>query len=179
MFKYLNAFEFNEKVSFDLSLARGLDYYTGLIYEIVLTDSTLGIGSISGGGRYDDLIGMFSQNQIPSVGGSIGLERLFGILEAKYRNKVKTNECAVLVATVGSIPVEEKLKVLGKLWKAGIKAETLYVEKAKADKQINHAFDNEIPFILFIGETELQTGQLNLKILYKHEQVQVPLATLG
>ena len=81
LFKYLDAFEMNSKVAFDLSLARGLDYYTGLIYEIVLTDATLGIGSISGGGRYDDLIGMFSQNQIPSVGGSIGLERLFSILE--------------------------------------------------------------------------------------------------
>jgi histidyl-tRNA synthetase len=58
---------------------------------------------------------------------------------------------------------------LGKLWDADIKAETLYVEKAKADKQISHAFENEIPFILWIGENELQTGVLTLKILYKKE----------
>ena len=110
---------------------------------------------------------MFSQNQIPSVGGSIGLERLFFILEEKFKGKIKTNECEVLVATVGPVKVEDKLRILGKLWKAGIKAETLYIEKAKADKQISHAFDNEIPLILWIGETELQTGQLNLKVKQK------------
>lgn len=81
------------KVSFDLSLARGLDYYTGIIYEIVLTDKTTELGSISGGGRYDNLIGMFCQHQIPAVGGSMGIERLFNILEAKYKNKVKQNAC--------------------------------------------------------------------------------------
>ena len=81
------------KVSFDLSLARGLDYYTGLIYEIVLTDKTTELGSISGGGRYDGLIGMFCQHQIPAVGGSIGIERIFTILEKKYADKVKENAC--------------------------------------------------------------------------------------
>ncbi len=84
LFEYLEAMDRIKKVSFDLSLARGLDYYTGLIYEIVLTDKTTELGSISGGGRYDDLIGMFSQYKIPSVGGSIGIERLFTILEKKY-----------------------------------------------------------------------------------------------
>lgn len=73
LFTYLIALERIEKVSFDLSLARGLDYYTGVIYEIVLTDKKNELGSISGGGRYDNLIGMFCQHQIPSVGGSIGI----------------------------------------------------------------------------------------------------------
>lgn len=81
------------KVSFDLSLARGLDYYTGVIYEIVLTDKKTELGSISGGGRYDNLIGMFCQHQIPAVGGSLGIERLFTILEQNYKNKTKENEC--------------------------------------------------------------------------------------
>jgi histidyl-tRNA synthetase len=67
-------------MSFDLSLARGLDYYTGLIYEAVLTDSDK-FGSIAGGGRYDDLLGMFSSKSIPAVGVSIGIERVFNILE--------------------------------------------------------------------------------------------------
>jgi len=103
LFNYLTAFERIGKVSFDLSLARGLDYYTGLIFEIVLTDKKTELGSISGGGRYDNLIGMFCQNQIPSVGGSIGIERLFTILENKYKEKVKENACEVLVATVGKV----------------------------------------------------------------------------
>lgn len=73
LFSYLQAMQRINKVSFDLSLARGLDYYTGLIFEIVLTDKKCELGSISGGGRYDNLIGMFSQHQIPSVGGSLGI----------------------------------------------------------------------------------------------------------
>ena len=73
LFKYLKAFDRLGKVSFDFSLARGLDYYTGIIFEIVLTDKTTELGSISGGGRYDNLIGMFCSHQIPAVGGSIGI----------------------------------------------------------------------------------------------------------
>lgn len=93
LFSYLKAFDRIGKVSFDLSLARGLDYYTGIIFEIVLTDKTKELGSISGGGRYDNLIGMFCSHQIPSIGGSIGIERLFNILEEKYASKVKQNAC--------------------------------------------------------------------------------------
>ena len=73
LFTYLTAMKRIAKVSFDLSLARGLDYYTGIIYEIVLTDKKNELGSISGGGRYDGLIGMFCQYEIPAVGGSIGI----------------------------------------------------------------------------------------------------------
>lgn len=126
LFTYLKAFDRIAKVSFDLSLARGLDYYTGLIFEIVLTDKTKELGSISGGGRYDNLIGMFCSHQIPSVGGSIGIERLFSILEEKYMNKVKQNACEVLVATIGKVPVEAKLNILGKLWNLNIKAEVSF-----------------------------------------------------
>lgn len=73
-----------DSIILDLSLARGLDYYTGVIYEAVLIDET-GIGSIASGGRYDQLIGMFSNKQIPAVGISIGIERLFVIIEEKYK----------------------------------------------------------------------------------------------
>jgi histidyl-tRNA synthetase len=69
---------------FDLSLARGLDYYTGLIYEAVLTDTDR-VGSIAAGGRYDDLLGMFSNKSVPAVGVSIGIERVFNILEEKMK----------------------------------------------------------------------------------------------
>lgn len=84
LFTYLDAMKILDKISFDFSLARGLDYYTGVIYEAVLTDTDR-VGSISGGGRYDGLIGMFSGKNIPSVGGSIGIERIFNILEEKAK----------------------------------------------------------------------------------------------
>lgn len=75
-------------ILFDFSLARGLDYYTGLIYECVFTDTDR-VGSIAGGGRYDGLVGMFSGKEIPAVGASIGIERVFAILEEKIASKVR------------------------------------------------------------------------------------------
>ena len=99
LFGYLDAMKCLDKISFDFSLARGLDYYTGVIYEAVLTDTNR-VGSISGGGRYDGLIGMFSGKNIPSVGGSIGIERIFNILEEKAveENSVRATETQVLVS---------------------------------------------------------------------------------
>lgn len=96
LFKFLDIYQVTKYVSFDLSLARGLDYYTGVIYEAVLespssssskSDDTVGVGSIAGGGRYDELVGMFAQSKnsnIPCVGFSIGVERIFSILKQKY-----------------------------------------------------------------------------------------------
>ena len=86
-------------IIFDFSLARGLDYYTGLIYEAVLTDENR-VGSIAGGGRYDGLVGMFSGKEVPSVGVSIGIERVFAILEEKVKAKagVRETKTQILVA---------------------------------------------------------------------------------
>ena len=81
---YLNAYGILDCITLDLSLARGLDYYTGLIYEGILKTEK-GVGSISAGGRYDELVGMFSGKRIPAVGVSIGIERIFIILEEKYK----------------------------------------------------------------------------------------------
>jgi len=88
-----------DNISFDFSLARGLDYYTGLIYECVLTDTDR-LGSIAGGGRYDNLIGMFSGKQIPAIGVSIGIERVFSILEEKAlkEQNVRATRTQVMVA---------------------------------------------------------------------------------
>jgi len=93
LFTYLESMNVLGNISFDFSLARGLDYYTGVIYEAVLTDTDR-VGSISGGGRYDGLIGMFSGKNIPSVGGSIGIERIFNILEeqAIARGEIRATE---------------------------------------------------------------------------------------
>jgi histidyl-tRNA synthetase len=80
LFTYCEAMGCLDNILFDFSLARGLDYYTGLIYEAVLTDTDR-VGSIAGGGRYDGLVGMFSGKDIPAIGVSIGIERVFSILE--------------------------------------------------------------------------------------------------
>ncbi len=85
LFDYLEAMGSLQYVSFDMSLARGLDYYTGVIYEAVLIDGSVAVGSIAAGGRYDNLVGMFSPAgvQTPCVGVSIGIERVFAIMEKK------------------------------------------------------------------------------------------------
>lgn len=99
LFTYCDAMGCLDSILFDFSLARGLDYYTGLIYECVLT-GTDKIGSIAGGGRYDNLIGMFSGKQIPAIGVSIGIERVFNILEerALAKNSTRATRTQVMVA---------------------------------------------------------------------------------
>lgn len=98
LFTYLEAMGALDHILFDFSLARGLDYYTGLIYEAILTGSDR--GSIAGGGRYDGLVGMFSGKNIPAVGVSIGIERIFAILErkAEEEKKVRPTKTHILVA---------------------------------------------------------------------------------
>jgi len=128
LFEYLDILEVTPYVSFDLSLARGLDYYTGLIYEVILTGGDK-IGSISGGGRYDELVGMFSGRQIPSVGVSFGVERIFHILEENFKKDplIRESETEVLVASIGKNMIKERIRCVNELWKAGIKVKKSYV----------------------------------------------------
>ena len=89
--EYLDAMNISHHVKIDTSLARGLDYYTGLIFEAVISggdEAKLGLGSIAAGGRYDNLIGMFSKDTIPSAGGSLGIERIFNILEQREQKNI-------------------------------------------------------------------------------------------
>lgn len=128
LFRYVDLFGIADSVSFDLSLARGLDYYTGLIYEAVLERAqggdAVGVGSIAGGGRYDNLVGMFDTKgrKVPCVGVSIGVERLFAIMEARAKQgKVRTTETEVMVCTAQKNLVEARLSLCRELWDAGIK----------------------------------------------------------
>lgn len=127
MFEYLDAYNCLDRLSFDFSLARGLDYYTGLIYEAVLSDTDR-VGSIAGGGRYDGLVGMFSNKPIPAVGVSIGIERVFAILEEKSKDDytVRETETQIMIAQIGKNLIGERMKILNDLWSLGIKAETVY-----------------------------------------------------
>ncbi|KAM0450376.1 hypothetical protein ACHAPV_004044 [Trichoderma viride] len=203
LFEYLEAFGALDKVSFDLGLARGLDYYTGLIYEVVTEgsapeatpgseaaaakpskkkskskgededrsdDPTIGVGSVAAGGRYDNLVGMFSgKNQIPCVGISFGVDRIFSITKArmaadKSAEQVRGNEVDVYVMALGGKGlVKERLEVCAKLWQAGIKAEFLYKAKPKMQAQFKAAEANGVPFAIFIGEDELAQGKIKVK----------------
>ena len=141
LFNFLKDLDALSNISFDLSMARGLDYYTGLIFEAVLiSESGKGVGSVCGGGRYDNLVGMFSGKKIPAIGGSVGIERILSILEAKYQKSgtVRTNSCECYVASIGSDLTSKRFEILNQLWNADIKAETSYKTKPKTARQIEH-----------------------------------------
>ena len=177
LFTYLDSMKILNYISFDLSLARGLDYYTGVIYEAVLTDEDKKVGSISGGGRYDGLIGMFSGKDIPSVGGSIGIERIFNILEDQNKN-TRAIETQILVSSIGKGLTAKRLEACSILWKAGIKAETLYVENIRTDKTFDYAFSNGIPLILILGEKEMKEGIYKVRSLNENKEYEFKIDEL-
>ncbi|RDD43312.1 Histidine--tRNA ligase, cytoplasmic [Trichoplax sp. H2] len=164
-----------DKILFDLSLARGLDYYTGVIYEAVLTDDKVGVGSVAGGGRYDNLVGMFHPKgkQIPCVGVSIGIERLFSILEAKAKGNVRTTATDVYVASAQKGLSKHRIALCSNLWDAGIGAETAYSENPKLLNQLQHCEVNDIPLVIIIGESELQQGIVKIRDTNSREEVDV------
>ncbi|ETW01584.1 histidine-tRNA ligase [Aphanomyces invadans] len=179
LWSYLEAMGVLDFVSFDLSLARGLDYYTGLIYEFVLTgaDATQ-VGSIAAGGRYDNLVGMFSATnaQIPCIGVSLGIERIFGMLQKHAENHgdgLKTPVSQVLVTQTSAGLLVPRLEVCQKLWAAHIAAEILPSENPKFVKQLQHALDTGIPYIVVLGEDEIANHQVKVKVLATKEEVTI------
>jgi len=166
LFKYLEELQCTDSVLFDLSLARGLDYYTGVIYEAVMEGAN--VGSIAGGGRYDELVGMFSGKDIPAVGFSIGIERIFAILEKKYEEDatIRSNETEVIVGSIGGGMVFERLKLCRLFWENKINAETLFNENPKPQKQLSYALENYVPFITWVGEDEIKKGVVKLKVKF-------------
>lgn len=168
LFTYLKQMKGIERVVFDLSLARGLDYYTGLIQETVLEGAN--VGSISGGGRYDKLVGMFASQDIPCVGASIGIERIFSILEAKLmkQSQFRDNPSECIVATIPSQEIdmnEHRFKVLDLLWSNGIKCDLIGKLNWNLGKQLKYANDNRIPYAVVIGQEEVNAGVVKLKDL--------------
>eukprot|EP00963_Diacronema_lutheri_P006355 scaffold544_cov320-Pavlova_lutheri.AAC.69 len=180
LFGYLDAMGALGRIHFDLSLARGLDYYTGVIYEAVFCGESQ-VGSIAAGGRYDNLVGMFSGKDVPAVGVSLGIERVFAIKEEQERQKaqaegtkVRSNETEVLVASIGSGLLTERMKIAGELWEAGIKAEFGFKPNPKMGDQLNFCLENYIPFLVLVGETELQNQVVKIKNLSERAESTVP-----
>lgn len=183
---YSDLFGCSDVVSFDLSLARGLDYYTGIIYEAVLTDDNkdekgeeIRVGSVAGGGRYDKLVGMFDakKRNVPCVGVSIGIERLFSIMEANIAKKktvVRTIETEVYVASAQKNLMEERMKLCAELWDAGVKAEQPYKKNPKMLNQLQYCEENHVPFAIIIGESELKQGIVKLRTIETREEVEIP-----
>lgn len=159
---------------FDITLARGLDYYTGAIFEVKAREVEM--GSIGGGGRYDNLTEVFGVKNIPGIGISFGLDRIFlvmeelGVFPENSKSKVE-----YLFANYGDTEAFEANKIIAKLRDNGISCE-LYPENAKLKKQFNYAEKKEIPNLVFYGEQEIKEGNITFKNLKTGEQKTIPLS---
>lgn len=168
VFTWLETSPTNCHVELDLTLARGLNYYTGAIIEVKATE--VAMGSICGGGRYDDLTGIFGLPGVSGVGISFGADRIYDVMQelGLFPDDVLTFS-KVLLVNFG--PEEQKYaqSVLFKLRNAGISSE-LYPEAAKMKKQMQYADKNQIPFVIIIGKNEMETGRLAVKNMKTGEQ---------
>jgi histidyl-tRNA synthetase len=158
----------------DLSVVRGLDYYTGTIYETTLTGAPE-VGSICSGGRYDDLASYFTDTKLPGVGISIGLTRLFSrLVEAKLLRPLENTPAEVLVTTMDARYLEKYLKIASQLRSARINTE-VYLEQAKLDKQLQYASRKEFRVALIAGETEFANDVVQIKDLSTRQSHTVPI----
>ena len=155
-------------VELDVSLARGLNYYTGTIIEVKALD--VEIGSITGGGRYDNLTGVFGMSGLSGVGISFGADRIYDVLNQLnlYPEEI-SNTVKVVFVNFGQAEAVQSAKYIAQLRQQGISAE-LYPDSTKMKKQMNYANDNKIPFVAIIGETELQDGTIAVKNMNSGEQ---------
>jgi histidyl-tRNA synthetase len=168
LFCYLESMKLKTGVELDLTLARGLNYYTGAIIEVKTTD--MDMGSICGGGRYDDLTGIFGLPAISGVGISFGAERIYDVLEQLNLFPEKSPEITrIMFVNFGDMEEAYCLPVLAELRRKGINAE-IYPENAKMKKQLNYANRKGIPFVALAGESEMAIQKFTLKNMKTGEQ---------
>ena len=156
-----NLMKIKSDFTLDFTLARGLSYYTSTIFEVVPTNNN--IGSLCGGGRYDNLTEIFGYKNISGIGISFGIERIIEILNTNnlFPKKIESNN-NVLISYLSNDLIKNSLELANKLREKGIPTD-LYSKKAKLKKQLQYANNNNIPFVIIIGEDEIRNGKYILK----------------
>ncbi|MES2881644.1 MAG: His/Gly/Thr/Pro-type tRNA ligase C-terminal domain-containing protein, partial [Bacteroidota bacterium] len=161
-----------ETINIDLTLARGLNYYTGIILE-AKAPAQVKMGSIGGGGRYDDLTGLFGVPNIPGVGISFGVDRIYDVMEELNLFPATVEQgTRVLFFNLGEAESKKAYQLLHQLRKNGIASE-IFHEQAKFDKQFKYAEKKNIPYIIIIGSKELGEGICTIKNLNSGQQEQI------
>ncbi len=176
---YLNKADGKNKsdIQIDLSLARGLNYYTGVIYEVKARNVEM--GSIGGGGRYDDLTGLFGLPNLPGAGISFGVDRIFDVMEELNLFPAEINKSTTaLFLNLGEQESRFAFNEMQKLREAGISCELFY-EQTKLDKQFKYANKKNIPFAIIIGSNEIEQEVCVVKDLLKAQQQTIPLIKLA
>lgn len=158
----------NPRLKLDVSLARGLTYYTGAIMELAVKDLS---GSLGGGGRYDCLIGMFGKEQIPACGFSLGLERILVVMEERnlFPEKLQAPLVDVMVTVCDERSITESLKIADFLRREGFKV-LVYPEVDKLNKQLKYASQIGVPYVCILGESEIAEGKVSLKNMVNGSQ---------
>ena len=168
--KYILSFltALNNDIQFDLTLARGLSYYTGAIFEVKALDTPM--GSISGGGRYDNLTGIFGMPGLSGVGISFGVDRIYDVLNALDlypKDSLQTTQ--VLFINFGERETAYCLPIINKVREKGIRAE-IYPDAAKMKKQMAYANAKQTPYVVLAGDNEMQQGRVTLKDMETGQQ---------
>jgi histidyl-tRNA synthetase len=176
VFSFLDGITLKNKLQFDITLARGLGYYTGCIFEVTAVDAEM--GSLGGGGRYDNLTGVFGWQDVPGVGISFGAERIFDVLEAKglFPSHVQAGP-KVLLAAFDELSHRYAFQCVTSIRNAGIAAD-LYPEPGKLKKQFKYATDIGCSYIAIAGDSEMAKGTLMLKHLESGEQEELSVEAL-
>lgn len=168
IFNALDALKLNNEVQFDITLARGLNYYTGAIFEVKALDTPM--GSISGGGRYDNLTGIFGMPGLSGVGISFGADRIYDVLNALNLYPEDTIETTrVMFVNFGEKETACCMQLASALRRNGIAVE-IYPDNTKMKKQMAYANAKNIPFVAMVGENEMETSQVSLKNMVTGEQ---------
>lgn len=168
VFNSIDKLNLSSNIEFDITLARGLNYYTGCIFEVKANDFS--IGSITGGGRYDNLTGVFGLDNMSGVGISFGADRIYDCLEAlDLFPKEINNTTKLLFINFGEIESQKCIEYAKILRKNNISSET-YPDKAKLQKQMKYANDKNIPFVALIGEREIEENKIMVKNMISGEQ---------
>jgi len=167
--RYFDTKPTTSKLEFDITLARGLSYYTGCIFEVKANDVEM--GSVGGGGRYDDLTSNFGLKGVSGVGISFGAARIFDVMETlEIFPEALSNQLDILLVAFDEATHEYAFKCLNQLRAAGIAAE-LYPEPTKMKKQMKYADARKVPYVGIIGSEEMEAGVVSLKNMVTGEQV--------
>jgi len=176
LLNYLSQVDLTSEVIWDVPLARGLDYYTGTIIEVITNE--MDMGSLCGGGRYDDLAGVFGMDDISGVGVSFGADRIYDVMAQLNKfPESATQVTKLLFVNFGAKEEEYILSILDKIRSAGIASE-IFPGQAKLKKQMSYADNRKIPYVALVGENEIQSGKITLKNMSTGEQEEVSLEEL-
>jgi len=183
LFRFAEHMGIDNYLSFDMSLARGLDYYTGLIFEAVVSED-VDVGSIAAGGRYDNLVSSLLENpnfHVPCVGLSIGIERLFAILESQQADSTNLTESQVhcCIGSIGKEMSAYRLKITSDLRRNGIRVKNLLKESVKPLVLYQTCEKENVPFAIFFGPEDVRNKQVCLKTLSTRQDEKVPLDDLA